>query len=198
MFRLTNKIILSIFISITLSIPLVLGDDDNCVREYFDQNSFVCVCNLTDCRSIEPATPPPKGYIFEWESSQAEHRLHRTVRSTKDLPRSTEGYEEIDPSLLRIRLLPEERRQTIHGFGAAFTDASGFNLLDLPMNLSDHIMVDYFSRTGLDYSVSRVPIGGTDFSNRIYTYDDNHDGDFNLDYFALQPEDTQLKVSPIF
>lgn len=191
-------ILVSIFLTLSITIiPLTYGNDDNCVKQYFDQNSFVCVCNISDCRSIEPATPVPKGFIFTWESSQDQHRFHRTERSTKDLPRNEVIMETSGSSLIRVRLLPHDQRQTIVGFGGAFTDATGYNLLDLPANLSDHIMQDYFSRTGLDYSLARVPIGGTDFSNRLYTYNDNQDGDFELKNFALQPEDTQLKIPMI-
>lgn len=47
--------------------------------------------------------------------------------------------------------------------------------------------------------MGRVPIGGTDFSTRPYTYDDdvaNLGGlDANLTNFALQPEDFKFKVN---
>lgn len=47
--------------------------------------------------------------------------------------------------------------------------------------------------------MGRVPIGGTDFSTRPYTYDDDV-GDFggadaNLTKFALQSEDFKFKVN---
>jgi glucosylceramidase len=60
----------------------------------------------------------------------------------------------------------------------------------------------YFSENGSNYSLVRVPMGGTDFSTRPYTYDDNvtqsvtgKTEDLDLAYFALQPEDYDLKVS---
>ncbi len=57
----------------------------------------------------------------------------------------------------------------------------------------------YFGQEGIDYSMGRVPIGGTDFSTRPYTYDDdvaNLGGlDANLTNFALQPEDFKFKVN---
>lgn len=45
--------------------------------------------------------------------------------------------------------------------------------------------------------MGRVPIGGTDFSTRPYTYDDDVDSgvDANLTKFALQPEDFKFKVN---
>ena len=47
--------------------------------------------------------------------------------------------------------------------------------------------------SGLEYTVSRMPIGCSDFSPRYYTFDDNP-GDFNLSKFSLQTEDLKYKV----
>lgn len=44
------------------------------------------------------------------------------------------------------------------------------------------------------YNMGRVPIGGCDFSVRIYTYDDVTN-DTSLSHFALQDEDLNHKVS---
>ncbi|XP_015795452.1 glucosylceramidase [Tetranychus urticae] len=181
-----------------LFVTLIHGNDDHCVKEYFDQNSFVCVCNISVCPNIEPATPVSKGYIDSWESSRDQYRFHRTQLSINDLARPLESNMLQKLTLpykkLRIQINIDDQRQTIHGFGGAITDATGLNLLNLPVNLSDSIMSNYFSKNGLDYSVTRVPIGGTDFSTRIYTYADDQPDDFELEHFALEPEDKLLKI----
>lgn len=41
--------------------------------------------------------------------------------------------------------------------------------------------------------MSRIPAGGTDFSTRVYTYDDVED-DTLLQHFALAPEDYEYKI----
>lgn len=51
----------------------------------------------------------------------------------------------------------------------------------------------YFSDDGLEYNLGRVPIGGTDFSVRGYSYQDN-DTDANLKSFKLSEEDFNYKV----
>lgn len=52
------------------------------------------------------------------------------------------------------------------------------------------------SFTGSEYTLTRVPMAACDFSLRIYTYDDDHDGDdFNMTYFALANDDYQYKAS---
>ena len=57
-----------------------------------------------------------------------------------------------------------------------------------------HLIVLKSYYLGIEYSLGRVPIAGTDFSTRAYTYDDDHDGDFNLEFFSLQPEDIEYKI----
>lgn len=57
------------------------------------------------------------------------------------------------------------------------------------------IMNDYFSIDGLEYNMGRIPIGGSDFSTRGYSLDDNNDQeDKELEHFALEMEDLEYKV----
>ena len=84
--------------------------------------------------------------------------------------------------------------QKIVGFGGAFTDASGLNLNTLPKEMANNVMKDYYSSTGIEYNMGRVPMAGIDFSTKPYSYDDTKD-DFNLTHFSLTPEDFNFKVS---
>ena len=85
--------------------------------------------------------------------------------------------------------------QTIFGFGGSFTDSTGINLNRLGPKLTQQILNDYFSRDGLEYNVGRIPIGGSDYSTRGYSYDDLNSGsDLNLTNFALAKEDIDYKV----
>ena len=51
-----------------------------------------------------------------------------------------------------------------------------------------------FSENGVEYSVVRTTIAGSDFSTRPYTYDDYED-DYNLTHFSLVDEDVKFRVS---
>lgn len=57
-------------------------------------------------------------------------------------------------------------------------------------------MKSYFSSDGIGFNLGRVPIGGTDFSTREYSYCDG-DPDPKLANFKLEPEDLQYKVLQI-
>jgi len=87
-----------------------------------------------------------------------------------------------------------QKFQKLLGFGGAFTDSAGINIKSLPESLGQNIIYDYFSQDGIEYSMARTPMAGSDYSIRNYTYDDVTD-DKNLTHFALQKEDLEYKVS---
>lgn len=85
--------------------------------------------------------------------------------------------------------------QTIKGFGGAITDAAGSNIYSLSSETVKNLILSYFSPTaGIEYNILRVPIGGTDFSLREYSYADDSPDDFDLKSFNLQMEDLKWKI----
>ena len=58
------------------------------------------------------------------------------------------------------------------GFGAAFTDAAADTLARVPAPLQKQLLGELFGPHSVGYSLGRVPIAGTDFSPRAYTYYD--------------------------
>lgn len=57
----------------------------------------------------------------------------------------------------------------------------------------NHVYRSYFADEGIKYNIGRVPIGGTDFSTRKYTYADDK-GIPDLNNFDLAIEDSEYKV----
>lgn len=66
-------------------------------------------------------------------------------------------------------------------------------ITSLPKPAQENLLRSYFGEEGSEYSLCRVPIGGTDFSTHFYTYADKGNG--TLDKFSLQEEDYYYKVS---
>ena len=85
------------------------------------------------------------------------------------------------------------RKQRILGFGGALTDATVENLINISgkkfNNLDEKLLSLYFGDHSIRYSILRLPIAATDFSNRTYTYADEVENDFELRHFKLQNED---------
>lgn len=99
-----------------------------------------------------------------------------------------------DPATVEGQINTAKKYQTIIGFGASFTDATGINLNKAPAETREKILKLLFSKDGIGLNLCRVTIGGTEFSSRAYSLDD-HDGDTTLQHFALQEEDLVHKVN---
>ncbi|GLV40110.1 Glucocerebrosidase 1b [Carabus blaptoides fortunei] len=92
-----------------------------------------------------------------------------------------------------IQIDPDTQYQEINGWGGAFTDTSGYNLNTLNKDARENVMRAYFSKDGIEYSLCRVPIGGSDLSPRYYSYDEVP-GDVTLSKFNLTEEDYLYKI----
>lgn len=84
--------------------------------------------------------------------------------------------------------------QELFGFGGAFSDSAGINLNTLSWSARERLLRSYFDpERGIGYTLGRVPIASTDFSTREYSYLER-ERDFQLEHFALAPEDVDVKV----
>lgn len=169
---------------------------DTCMRRKHGPNEYTCVCDSNYCDDLGQLPDPSEGLITVYESNKDGLRFRKNYykngkSSITEVPVKTKKS-------LTIKIHQDKRKQSIWGFGGAFTDSTGINLLTLNESLARHVIDDYFSTSGIGYSVGRVPVGGTDFSDRPYTYDDDHIDDFDLTNFTLAPDDFDYKVSCIF
>ncbi|KAK7085976.1 hypothetical protein SK128_000067, partial [Halocaridina rubra] len=79
------------------------------------------------------------------------------------------------------------------GYGTAFTDSAGLNVVQLSQAAQDKLLRSYFAPEGIEYDLCRIPIAGSDFSVRPYSYDDV-EGDVELVNWALVEEDLNYKL----
>ncbi|CAG2107754.1 unnamed protein product [Medioppia subpectinata] len=164
-----------------------------CIRKDIPGSDYVCVCNHTYCDELpsigRQSTAP--GVALVYESTKSGHRFKQTLLS---LVNSTHtGPKNVTKKHQTITIDTDLEYQRIYGFGGAFTDTTGWLLNSVPYQLSLSIIDSYFSTTGIEYSFGRVPISGTDYSVRPYTYNDDHN-DKDLKHFSLQHEDYLWKI----
>jgi glucosylceramidase len=89
-----------------------------------------------------------------------------------------------------ITLNPNQRYQTMDGFGAAVTGSSSYNLLKMTQTNRTKFLKETFSQTeGMGYSYIRIAIGCSDFSLSEYTCWDNRAAGF-----ALTSEETDYVI----
>ncbi|WP_297765634.1 glycoside hydrolase family 30 protein [uncultured Muriicola sp.] len=90
-----------------------------------------------------------------------------------------------------IRLLPEEKFQTITGFGGSFTEASAYLLNELGPENRKKIIDAYFGEEGARYSLTRTHMNSCDFSLSNYSYADV-EGDIELEHFSIAEDKNDI------
>lgn len=119
--------------------------------------------------------------------------VYETAANGNSLKKITEFSEGKNPIV--ISLNPEEKFQTITGFGGAFTESSAYLLSKLGTENQKKIMEAYFSEEGANYSLTRTHINSCDFSLKQYAYA-MVDGDKNLEHFSIE-EDKKNNLIPM-
>ncbi|CAG9854467.1 unnamed protein product [Phyllotreta striolata] len=192
-------LLLNIFASVLTS---------DCLAKDFGEGSVVCVCNDQHCDKIPKVEKTdPSSYII-YTSDKAGQRFNSTKNDFRPInPHYVKNDECKDSSKdgqnnnksITITIDQSVKYQSILGWGGAFSDSTGINIKSLNENLQNELLRSYFSDEGLEYNLGRVPIGGTDFSTRGYTYLDTlDDNDYNEDPlltgFKLAEEDFLYKI----
>ncbi|KAL3866868.1 hypothetical protein ACJMK2_044121 [Sinanodonta woodiana] len=156
-----------------------------CAARSYGQSSIICVCNATYCDTVEPESRLPQGYANMFISTLAGQRLEKSSISFTHQPSKT--------AQVTLEVKPQSVYQTMLGFGGAFTDATGINILSLSLPAQYHLIQSYFGSMGLEYTLGRIPMASCDFSTHLYSYDDSP-GDLGLANFTLAMEDLKYKI----
>ncbi|GIP28317.1 glucosylceramidase [Paenibacillus sp. J23TS9] len=95
----------------------------------------------------------------------------------------------LEQAVTRIQVEPDTRFQEMDGFGASFTDASAYLIYHvLDEKSRQEVMQKLFDpMDGIGISFLRQPMGATDYTTEIFSYDDMPEGeeDFELKHFSI-------------
>lgn len=89
-------------------------------------------------------------------------------------------------SPISIHLDPSVRYQEVLGFGGAFTDASCYLFHSMTPENRKSLLSDLFGPEGLRLSVGRTCMGSSDYSTKLYSYDESPQPDPDLKRFTLE------------
>ncbi len=93
-----------------------------------------------------------------------------------------------------IRVRPDVIKQTLHGIGSSFTEASAFVLAHLDEKKRAEVMNRVYGEQGANFSLARTPIGSTDFSvEGKYSYAEVKD-DTTLSHFSIAVDQDGFSV----
>ncbi|MBA4319361.1 MAG: glycosyl hydrolase family 30 [Flavobacterium sp.] len=118
-----------------------------------------------------------------------EVEVYETSAQGNSLKKITDFSKSENPLL--ITLNPDEKFQTITGFGGSFTESSAYLLNKLSAANRKKILNAYFSEAGANYSLTRTHIASCDFSLSNYTYA-KVENDKLLENFSIEEDRDDL------
>ncbi|KAG7383188.1 hypothetical protein PHYBOEH_010029 [Phytophthora boehmeriae] len=174
------------FVLALLAVQIASAAVNNCTswsNRFQKDLEGVCVCSEATCDTV---------YNGHLHLSGAEAGVFSTSKAGDRLTFSTVEVETAANDAADFVIDTTTTYQSIIGFGGAFTDASAINTNILDSGLQDILVNAYFGDDGLQYTIGRIPIGSTDFSLTIYSYNDV-EGDLAMDNFSIDM-DKELKI----
>ena len=122
-----------------------------------------------------------------------ENKLAVTIYETSEAGNKLTKISEFiaTENLSTIQLKPNQKFQTITGFGGSFTESSAYLLNKLSKKNRDTILQAYFSEEGANYSLTRTHMNSCDFSLSQYSYSPVED-DMELEYFTIKEDKDDL------
>jgi glucosylceramidase len=87
-----------------------------------------------------------------------------------------------------VILDPSNKFQEILGFGAAFTDAACYTFNRLDPAAREKLFHELFHPSEMGLSVCRTCIGSSDYSTKVYSYDDGEEPDPDLTRFSIEQD----------
>jgi glucosylceramidase len=135
---------------------------------------------LKEAKPLYAESEIAPGPVKAWRTSAREK--FQPIQS----PPQWQTGEELSP--LAIYLDPATRYQEVLGFGGAFTDASSYLLHQMTPDARHALMSDLYGPSGLRLSVGRTCIGTSDFSTKMYSYDDTPEPDPELKHFSIDQD----------
>ncbi len=90
-----------------------------------------------------------------------------------------------------ISIKPDQKYQTITGFGGSFTESSAYLLSNLSPSQRNKVIEAYFGDSGAQYSLTRTHMNSCDFSLSQYSYAEVED-DMELEHFSIHHDTADI------
>jgi glucosylceramidase len=153
---------------------------------------LLIVATLALLAACQPQQP---GAELRSPTTDIDYRLSETLEilvtseaGDKIALKKNQRFREGSPDGTIVVIRPDIVKQTITGIGSSFTESPAFVLAHLDEEQRLQLMDQVFSENGANFSLTRTPIGATDFSvNGKYSYAEVSD-DKELEHFSIAPD----------
>ena len=131
--------------------------------------TFFLLAMLSSCQTADPLE------VTVFETSASGNKLQQVSEFSSG------------DKVIAIKLLPNDKFQTITGFGGSFTESSAYLLNKLSQQNRNKILEAYFGESGARYSLTRTHMNSCDFSLSNYSYAPK-EGDKELESFSIEED----------
>lgn len=151
-------------------------------RREFLRSTAVGLAAVATARALPLSgsnAPSEAGEIAAWVTSEKGHFAPKTGLRWQTAPAK--------PPAQAIVLNPEQEFQTLLGFGAAFTDAACYTFNRLSPSARETLFHELFHPSQMGLNVCRTCIGSSDYSTKVYSYDEG-EADPELKRFSIEQD----------
>ena len=120
------------------------------------------------------------------DAPELEVKVYETSANGNKLS-PVENSNENAEGLVSIKILPDQKFQTITGFGGSFTESTAYLMNQISPENREKILEAYFGETGAKYSLTRTHMNSCDFSLSNYSYAPV-ENDMQLDSFSVKED----------
>lgn len=159
---------------------------------YYHIGDGVCVCNATYCDTLDVVQPVCDKFTLITSAKSGKRFNITNFDSNSDILN-------VSVPLNRwLRIDENQTYQTIIGFGGALTDAASIAIASMNVTLRQFVYNSYVSSShGAAYQIFRIPIGGTDFSEKPWAYNEQPQGDVMLSNMTELHSLDRIRVNQI-
>ncbi|MDE3179197.1 MAG: twin-arginine translocation signal domain-containing protein [Acidobacteriota bacterium] len=145
-------------------------------REFLRQAAAAGATAVAGSAQLHAQSAAPQGRVRAW----------RTSRSEKFQPIEAPQWAAWQgASSTGIHLDPATRYQDVLGFGGAFTDASCYLFQQMSAENRRSLLSELFGPEGLGFSAGRTCVGSSDYSTKMYSFDESAEPDPELKKFSI-------------
>ncbi len=125
---------------------------------------FFLVCLASCVSQPQDVEPDSRMNNINYRVSRTAEILLTSEAGDKIATKDNLPFRDGDATGVRVVIRPDRVKQTIAGIGSSFTESSAFVLAHLEAGKRMEVMSKIYGQGGANFSLTRTPIGSTDFS----------------------------------
>lgn len=200
--KITNETMWIKFLFLLLVLTHSMGEQTSkpCLKRRMsaDATSYVCVCNASDCDTLNVPEASGKNEFVFITSSRDGDRFNFTLGKFPRRNRVSNPPAPFDVSKTHVKVKDIISGRKFRGWGGTYSGSSSYVMSQLSVRLQRHVYKSlYSSVNGTNFSIVKIPIGGTRNDLMQWTYNEYPQNDTKLSNFTAFNREDRLRICQI-